>query len=91
MPFFLQDQRRYREAANVLSNSQGPIQMPVLLYVLFAGVAVLASAIIFLIFHMQRKASKRQRPNIEEVEVEEHEEDKSTLLGAENQEAEEKE
>ncbi|EFN80231.1 hypothetical protein EAI_07221 [Harpegnathos saltator] len=70
---------------------KGPIQMPVLLYVLLAGVAALASAIIFLICHMQRKASKRQRPNIEEPEVEEHEEDKSTLLGAESQETEEKE
>lgn len=65
--------------------------MPVLLYVLFAGVAALASAIIFLICHMQRKASRRQRPNIEEPEAEEHEEDKSTLLGADSQETEEKE
>ncbi|XP_014471863.1 PREDICTED: uncharacterized protein LOC106742972 [Dinoponera quadriceps] len=70
---------------------KGPIQMPVLLYVLGTGMAVLSSAIILLMWYMQRKALRRQRPNIEEPEVEEHEEDKSTLLGAESQETEEKE
>lgn len=68
--------------------------MSILIYILFAGVTALAGAIIFLICHMHYK-SKRQRPrdlnNIEEPEVEEHEEDKSTLLGAESQETEEKE
>ncbi|XP_032668608.1 mucin-5AC [Odontomachus brunneus] len=70
---------------------KGPIQIPMLLYVLFAGLAALASAVVFLIFHAQRKVSKRQRRDIEEPEVEEHEEDKSTLLGVESQETEEKE
>lgn len=63
--------------------------MPVTIYIFLAGLAALASATIVLMFYVQRKA--RQRPNIEEPEIEEHEEDKSTLLGAESQEIEEKE
>lgn len=65
--------------------------MPVTIYIVLAGLAALASTSIVLMFYMQRKAARRQRPNIEEPEVEEHEEDKSTLLGAESQEIEEKE
>lgn len=65
--------------------------MPVTIYIVLAGLAALASVSIVLMFYVQRKASRRQRQNVEEPEVEEHEEDKSTLLGAENQETEEKE
>lgn len=70
---------------------KGSTQMPVTIYVVLAGLAALASVSIVLMFYVQRKASRRQRSNVEEPEVEEHEEDKSTLLGAESQEAEEKE
>ncbi|XP_012218550.1 uncharacterized protein [Linepithema humile] len=70
---------------------KGSTQMPVTIYIVLAGLAALASISIVLMFYVQRKASRRQRPNIEEPEVEEHEEDKSTLLGAESQETEEKE
>lgn len=70
---------------------KGSTQMPVTIYIVLAGLAALASISIVLMFYVQRKASRRQRPNIEEPEVEEHEEDKSTLLGAESQEIEEKE
>lgn len=70
---------------------KGSTQMPVTIYIVLAGLAALASISIVLMFYVQRKASRRQRPNIEEPEVEEHEEDKSTLLGAESQEVEEKE
>lgn len=76
---------------SALSNSQGSTQMPVTIYIVLAGLAALASISIVLMFYVQRKAARRQRPNIEEPEVEEHEEDKSTLLGAESQETEEKE
>lgn len=38
-----------------------------------------------------RKVMRRQRQSVEEPEVEGQEEDKSTLLGAESQETEEKE
>jgi len=76
----------------VLSDTpQGSTQMPETIYIVLAGLAALASVSIVLMFYVQRKASRRQRPNVEEPEVEEHEEDKSTLLGAEGQEAEEKE
>ncbi|KAM0732780.1 hypothetical protein ACS0PU_000941 [Formica fusca] len=70
---------------------KGSTQMPITIYIVLAGLAALASISIVLMFYVQRKASRRQRPNIEEPEVEEHEEDKSTLLGAESQEIEEKE
>jgi len=70
---------------------QGSIQMPGTIYIVLVGLVALASISIVLMFYVQRKALRRQQPDVEEPEVEEHEEDKSTLLGAEGQEAEEKE
>lgn len=65
--------------------------MQVTIYIVLAGLVAMASISIVLMFYIQRKAMKRQRRNIEEPEMEEQEEDKSTLLGSENQELEEKE
>lgn len=65
--------------------------MPVMIYIVLAGLAALASISIVLMFYVQRKAIRRQRQSVEEPEVEGHEEDKSTLLGSESQETEEKE
>lgn len=70
---------------------KGSNQMPVTIYIVLAGLAALASVSIVLMFYVQRKATRRQRQSVEEPEVEGHEEDKSTLLGAESQETEEKE
>ncbi|KAG7188943.1 hypothetical protein KM043_008544 [Ampulex compressa] len=70
---------------------KGSNQMPVTIYIVLAGLAALASVSMVLMFYVQRKASRRQRQSVEEPEVEGHEEDKSTLLGADNQETEEKE
>lgn len=78
-------------ATTSLTDLQGSTQLPVTIYIVLAGLAALASVSIIFMFYVQRKASRRQRSNIEEPEAEEHEEDKSTLLGAESQEAEEKE
>ncbi|XP_020279332.1 uncharacterized protein LOC109852525 [Pseudomyrmex gracilis] len=70
-------------------------QTPLLiLYIFVAGMSVLLIVSFLLTFYVQRKLSRRQRSNIEEPEVEEHEDDKSTLstlLGSENQETELKE
>lgn len=74
-----------------LSNSQKSTQTSVTMYIILAGLAAVTSVSIVSMFYVQRKASRRQRSNVEEPEVEEHEEDKSTLLGAEIQEAEDKE
>ncbi|XP_078036890.1 uncharacterized protein LOC144470002 [Augochlora pura] len=65
--------------------------VPVTIYVVLAGVAAFASGSIVLMFYMQRKTTRRQRQNVEEPEAGGQEEDKSTLLGAESQEIEEKE
>nr|XP_012143091.1 PREDICTED: uncharacterized protein LOC100881021 [Megachile rotundata]XP_012143092.1 PREDICTED: uncharacterized protein LOC100881021 [Megachile rotundata] len=70
---------------------KGSNQMPVMIYIVLAGLAALASISIVLMFYVQRKAIRRQRQSVEEPEVEGHEEDKSTLLGSESQETEEKE
>ncbi|XP_076241234.1 uncharacterized protein LOC143183556 [Calliopsis andreniformis] len=70
---------------------KGSTQMPVTIYVVLAGLAALASVSIVLMFYVQRKATRRLRQNVEEPEVGGQEEDKSTLLGAESQETEEKE
>lgn len=70
---------------------QGSSQMPVTIYIVLAGLAALASVSIVLMFYVQRKATRRQRQSAEEPEVGGHEEDKSTLLGGESQETEEKE
>ncbi|XP_076633748.1 uncharacterized protein LOC143347951 isoform X1 [Colletes latitarsis] len=66
-------------------------QMPVTIYVVLAGLAALAGVSIILMFYVQRKTTRRQRQSVEEPEVGGQEEDKSTLLGAECQETEEKE
>ncbi|XP_017757779.1 PREDICTED: uncharacterized protein LOC108549070 [Eufriesea mexicana] len=70
---------------------KGLNQMPIRIYIVLAVFAALASVSISLLLYVQRKATRRQRQSVEEPEVEGHEEDKSTLLGAESQEAEEKE
>ncbi|XP_046144636.1 uncharacterized protein LOC114879379 [Osmia bicornis bicornis] len=70
---------------------KGSNQMPVMIYIVLAGLAAMASISIVLMFYVQRKAIRRQRQSVEEPEVEGHEEDKSTLLGSESQETEEKE
>ncbi|XP_031836294.1 uncharacterized protein LOC116428605 [Nomia melanderi] len=70
---------------------KGLNQIPVTIYVVLAGLASLASVSIVLMFYVQRKTTRRQRQSIEEPEAGGHEEDKSTLLGAESQEIEEKE
>lgn len=70
---------------------QGLNQMPIRIYIVLAVFAALASVSISLLLYVQRKATRRQRQSVEEPEVEGHEEDKSTLLGAESQETEEKE
>nr|XP_033326443.1 uncharacterized protein LOC117220528 [Megalopta genalis] len=70
---------------------KGLIQVPVTIYVVLAGLAAFASGSIVLMFYMQRKTTRRQRQNVEEPEAGGQEEDKSTLLGAESQEIEEKE
>lgn len=57
-------------------------------YAIFGGMCVTGCGLMALMIHVQRKAFRRAGQNIEEPEVEEHE---STLLGAENQESEEKE
>ncbi|XP_016922189.2 uncharacterized protein LOC108004048 isoform X1 [Apis cerana] len=75
----------------VQSSSQGLNQMPIRIYIVLAVFAALASVSISLLLYVQRKATRRQRQSVEEPEVEGHEEDKSTLLGAESQETEEKE
>ncbi|XP_076678931.1 uncharacterized protein LOC143374570 isoform X1 [Andrena cerasifolii] len=70
---------------------KGSSQMPVTIYIVLAGLAALASVSIVLMFYVQRKATRRQRQSVEEPEAGGHEEDKSTLLGGESQETEEKE
>ncbi|XP_076643065.1 uncharacterized protein LOC143353538 [Halictus rubicundus] len=70
---------------------KGLIQIPVTIYIVLAGLAAFASGSIILMFYMQRKTSRRQRQSVEEPEAGGQEEDKSTLLGAESQEIEEKE
>lgn len=70
---------------------KGLNQMPIRIYIVLAVFAALASVSISLLLYVQRKATRRQRQSVEEPEVEGHEEDKSTLLGAESQETEEKE
>ncbi|XP_006614258.1 uncharacterized protein LOC102680047 isoform X1 [Apis dorsata] len=75
----------------VQSSPQGLNQMPIRIYIVLAVFAALASVSISLLLYVQRKATRRQRQSVEEPEVEGHEEDKSTLLGAESQETEEKE
>ncbi|XP_076285441.1 uncharacterized protein LOC143211544 [Lasioglossum baleicum] len=70
---------------------KGLIQIPVTIYIVLAGLAAFASGTIILMFYMQRKTSRRQRQSVEEPEAGGQEEDKSTLLGGESQEIEEKE
>ncbi|XP_053997974.1 uncharacterized protein LOC128886823 [Hylaeus anthracinus] len=70
---------------------KGLNQMPVAIYVVLAGLATLASVSMILMFYVQRKSTRRQRQSAEEPEAGGQEEDKSTLLGAESQEIEEKE
>lgn len=70
---------------------KGLNQMPVTIYIVLAALAALASVSMILMFYVQRKTSRRQRQSAEEPEVGGQEEDKSTLLGAECQEIEEKE
>ncbi|CAL7950326.1 unnamed protein product [Xylocopa violacea] len=71
---------------------KGLNQMPIRIYIIVLALfAALASVSISFLLYAQRKATRRQRQSVEEPEVEGHEEDKSTLLGAEGQEAEEKE
>ncbi|CAK9834230.1 hypothetical protein ANTRET_LOCUS10786, partial [Anthophora retusa] len=65
-------------------------QISIVMYVVLIGLAVLA-VITIMLFYIQRKTTKRQRQSVEEPEVEGHEEDKSTLLGGESHETEEKE
>ncbi|KAK2575045.1 hypothetical protein KPH14_008787 [Odynerus spinipes] len=69
---------------------KGPNQMPMMMYIVLVGLAGLAS-ITIIFFYVQRKTSKRLRHDVEEPETESHEEDKSTLLGADNHEIEDKE
>ncbi|KAI4499282.1 hypothetical protein M0802_005542 [Mischocyttarus mexicanus] len=73
-----------------LPTSQGPNQTPLSMYILLAGLAGLAILSIVLLFYVQRKASRRQRHDIEEPETEIQEEDKSTLLDTDNHEIEDK-
>lgn len=74
----------------VQSSQQGLNQMSIRIYIILAVFAAFASISISLLLYV-RKATRRQRQSVEEPEVEGQEEDKSTLLGAESQETEEKE
>ncbi|XP_071867757.1 uncharacterized protein isoform X2 [Bombus fervidus] len=60
------------------------------IYIILVVFAAFASISISLLLYV-RKATRRQRQSVEEPEVEGQEEDKSTLLGVESQETEEKE
>ncbi|XP_015587697.1 uncharacterized protein LOC107264203 [Cephus cinctus] len=70
---------------------KGINQVSVKVYVVLAYLAVLAIASFVLMFYVHRRASRVHRKNLEEPEVDGQEEDKSTLLGAETKDAEEKE
>lgn len=60
------------------------------IYLTVAAFVAIASLFVSMMFYM-RITIRRQRQSVKEPEVEGQEEDKSTLLGAESKETEEKE